>query len=91
MPYFKADKLINGRPYYVNSAQTRAYWFDGDSGKDADWWRGDLTDVLAGNYNIGYMQSDGDFECPSVSALKCFRFSIISSNLGFLTINLEHK
>ena len=67
-PYFKADDLINGRPYYVNSAQTRAYWFDGDTGKLADWWRGYLTDVLAGKYNLGSMQSDDDFECPSVLA-----------------------
>ena len=71
-PYFKADDLINGRPYYVNSAQTRAYWFDGDSGRLADWWRGSLTNVKAGKYNLGSLQSDKDFDCPSASAFKFY-------------------
>ena len=54
----------NGRPYWINSQNGYAFWYDGHRGADFDWFFGYATNVGHDSTSSSKMASDEEAECP---------------------------
>ena len=54
---------INGRPLYMGP-KPYAMWFNGESGTDANWIIGRISDLDMGKFNYGFIHNQQDTPCP---------------------------
>ena len=66
--YYIQEGLVNHRQYYLNAGKTKGIWFNGESGTNADWMMGRVSNLQAENYTYGWMQSNSNDDCPSALA-----------------------
>ena len=62
------DRTVYNRPVYKDDKGKFGFWHDGETGADADWVFGRLSNINITNFgryvSYGYMVSDEDTQCP---------------------------
>jgi len=64
--YTITDRVVNGRPTYIDRENNVGMWWDGEEG-DGDWWIGSYSNIDENRLTVGSMANDQDTACPSDS------------------------
>ena len=65
--YSFTGNFINGRHLYVDQNNVSGIWFDGEYGDAADWVVGWMSNIAVGKLKNGYVLSNSDTSCPSMT------------------------
>ena len=65
---FTMSGKLNDRPIYKSENGEIGLWFDGQSGKNADWIFGNFTNIAKNQTTEGFLTSDEDTPCPNYVA-----------------------
>jgi len=62
--YTRTNRIVNGRPSYIDDNNNYGMWWDGEAGSAGDWMIGDYSNIDENKLTYGFLANDQDTPCP---------------------------